>query len=315
MDLVRSKQFLFVVGAPRSGTTWLHRMLAGHPDVAALEVELSLIKYLGDWEVRFRRENQLLDEGRSKHGLSLHFSVDEFQLGLRQLAELGYAKAFKHGVPESHILDKHPGYAYYLPTIDRLLPQSRVIHIIRDGREVAVSMMSAKRRLGFGAGEIKGATRDWARCLRAARNQGREFGADRYLEVRYEELMDEPEGKLREIFAFIGLSVEDALIARIAEENNIAKKQVSGGDTVLNELRKIPDSIWKSRLSLVERWTMECMAGDLLAELGYSRPGWWALSPSDKLRIFAHQGMQKVRNALGSAWHILHTPLVKRLGS
>ena len=309
------KQFIFVVGAPRSGTTWLHRMLAGHPQVAALDVELSLLKYMGDWEVRFQREKRLLEEGRSKHGLPLHFSEEEFHLGLRQLTELGYAKAFKNEVTGSHILDKHPGYAFHLTTINRILPKSRVIHIIRDGRDVAVSMMSAKRRLGFGADEIKGATRDWVRHLRAARTHGQALGADRYVEVRYEELMEQPQAKLREVFAFAGLPVEDATIARIAEENNITRKQVSDGDTTLNEFRGIPDAIWKSQLSLVERWTMEQMAGDLLAELGYSRPGWWALNPADKFHMALYQSVQKVRNTMGSAWHSVRSPLVKRLES
>lgn len=306
-------QFLFIVGAPRSGTTWLHRLLAGHPDVAALEVELSLLKYLGDWEVRFQREKRLLGEGRSKHGLPLLYSEEEFLAGSRQLAELGYARAFQDQVKSSHILDKHPGYAFHIPTITRLIPHCKVIHIIRDGREVAVSMMSAARRLGFGADEIKGATRDWARHLRAARTYGKELGPLRYMEVRYEDLMEQPEVQLRQLFAFADLPVEDAAIAQILDAHHISKNQVSGGDTTLNELRESPGAIWRTRLSLVERWTMERMAGDLLNELGYSNRGWWALGPMDRYRMAWYSMVQKVRNTLGSAWHSARTPVVKRL--
>ncbi|MBK6409422.1 MAG: sulfotransferase [Flavobacteriales bacterium] len=74
MTTISDKQFLFVVGAPRSGTTWLHHMLAEHPDVASMEPELTVFSYLHLWEQRFQREKTRQEQGLWRQGgtASLH---------------------------------------------------------------------------------------------------------------------------------------------------------------------------------------------------------------------------------------------------
>lgn len=314
MRPISNKEFVFVVGAPRSGTTWLHHMIAEHPGTAALPHELTVFTYLHLLDHRFQQEKLNLDQGHWRQGAPLLFTEEEFYLGLRNLAEQAYARVLERKPKSTHILDKHPAYALRLPLIDRLFPRCRIIHIIRDGREVAVSMMSAKKRVGFGEGEIRGAAHDWATHVRSAKAYGILLGKDRYLELRYEDLVKDPETHLKEIFQFTGLDITNEAIASIASENMLSKKQVSRGDKSINELRNIPNAIWQNKLDLAERWTMDQMVGDLLEELGYGEPGWWAVKKGDQWRMRIYPLKQKLRNSLHSILHTWRTPLVKRVG-
>ncbi|MCO6483499.1 MAG: sulfotransferase [Flavobacteriales bacterium] len=313
MAYLADKDFIFVVGAPRSGTTWLHQMLLEHPDVAGLESELTVFYYLGLLDKRYADEKYRLDNGHWRQGAPLLYTEEEFRESMRQMALDAYGRVLARKPEATHILDKHPGYAVQLPLINKLFPRCKVIHIIRDGREVVVSMMNTKRKVGFGAGEIKGATAEWFRNIREARANSKEFGPDRYMEVRYEELVAHTQAGLKDLFRFVGLDAPDPIAARIAAANDISVKQVSWGNKELNDLRDKPKAIWQTKLSLEERWVMDRMAGDLLKELGYWTPGWWALSSWDPLRIKLHFARKRILNTLGSAKHTWKTPMAKRL--
>jgi len=312
MSVITDKQFLFVVGAPRSGTTWLHRMLAEHPCAAGLEGELTVFSYLQQWAVRYQREKYFIEHGNRRQGIPRIFDESEFYNGLRLLAFEAYGRLLERKPEATHILDKHPGYALCIPLIDRLVPRSRFIHIIRDGREVAVSMISAHKRAGFGAGTITGASRDWATYLRAAKAEGGKLGPERYLELRYEDLVARPVDMLQKVLRFAELNLTDAEVQGIVDAYNIDRKQVSWGDNSLNDLRKIPGAIWQNKLSLEQRWTMDRMVGDLLEELGYAQPGWWATGAGDRIRMAGYPVLKRIANILGSAKHIIAHPLIKK---
>lgn len=308
-----NKQFIFIVGSPRSGTSWLHTMLREHPQVAAIQAELTVFTYLGHLDHRFQSEKHHLDQGHWQQGAPLLFQEDEFYHSLRSLADEAYSRVLKFNPEATHILDKHPAYALQLPLIYRLYPQCKVIHIIRDGREVAVSMMSAKRRIGFGAGEIRGASREWHRHITQARIAGVSMGLQRYMEVRYEDLVEHTATELERVFAFSGLSLSEDETIRIAQENHIDRKQVSSGDAQLNALRATPHAIWKTKLSLEERWTMDRMVGALLFELGYAEHGWWALNRTDRLKMYFHPFLQRILWSIGNLLHVWRTPVVDRI--
>lgn len=313
MSPVEGKHFLFVVGAPRSGTTWLHRMLHDHPATVGLKAELTVFHYLDLWDRRYRFEKAHIDQGKWVQGAPLLYDEASFYDGLRTIALDAYTNLSRTKPEASHVLDKHPGYAVCLPLVHRLLPKAKVVHIIRDGREVAVSMMSAKRRIGFGEGEVAGATREWARHVRQARAAAPLLGPHRYMEVRYEDLVKRPEEGLAAILRFAGLEAPADLVQRIAAAHHINVNQVSRGDTEVNALRATPDAIWKAKLSLEERWIMDRMAGDLLKELGYGRARWWATDRWDPLRLRWGLAKGRLMNALGSAWHTWKRPLPQRV--
>ncbi len=313
LTTAEGKAFVFVVGAPRSGTTWLHRLLAAHPTVAAMEAELTVFTYLSLLNKRYTEEKFHLDQGHWRQGAPLLYSEQEFRDGLRTLALNAYERLLGTKPDATHILDKHPDYALHLPLIAQLFPTCKIIHIIRDGREVVVSMMSAKRRIGFGEGKVQGATRHWVRNILAAREAGHKLGPERYMEVRYEELRAHTAKGLQEIFRFAELPADEALSSQIAAANDIEVRQVSRGDKELNQLRNQRGAIWQNKLNLEERWTMDRMAGHLLRSMGYGQGGWWCVKPGDSLRMALLNAGKRCRNTAGSAWHSLVKPMAERL--
>lgn len=306
---------IIVIGAPRSGTSWLHQMLAEHPAVAGLgATELTLFsRYLSPWSLNFQRERADLNAGRWTQGLPVLFSDEEFERILLRMTGEVYARTQAHRPGATHVIDKHPNYSNHIPLIDRLVPSSRFIHIIRDGREVAVSMMSAQRRIGHSPGEVRGAAREWHRCITNARKDGAALGPDRYLELRYEDLVRDTAAGLRACFDFCGLPVDDGFVHQLAAANNIAVKQVSGGDATLNTLRRTPGAIWKTKLGLHERLIFHRMAGGLLEQLGYAEANWWAVRPIERVKVLPYGFAQRVKRSLRALHSTWTNPVEERL--
>ena len=297
MDMVLSKQLVIIVGAPRSCTTWLHRMIGAHPAVAALPQELTLFsKYLAPAVRHFSEEAAHRDAGRWEQGLPMLFSEAEFEGGLRSVVEAVYARVLARNPSATHILDKHPHYAGHLPLIGRLLPGCKVLHIIRDGREAASSSMSTKRRIGFGEAAISGAARTWRDRVRKARQDGPALGEGRYLELRFEELKREPASGLESVMSFCGVPASHAEVERIAEEFSMARKPLSRTEKRVDEGDGPPVA-----MDLRQRYVMDRIAGDLLRELGYAREGWWAQGPADRARAYIWRLRERlVASALGN---------------
>ena len=295
-----AKEFVFIVGAPRSGTTWLQRMISEHPLVASVDPELTWFsRYLPPALGNFEREKQHIDNGDWKQGLPILFTPEEFMLGLRELTGVVYERVLRTRPSATHIVDKHPNYANHMATIARMLPQAKFIHIIRDGREVAASMISAAKREHFGAGEVRGAAEDWSRFTQNARKSGKEFGPLRYMEVRYEALLKDDGTLLGQVFAFMGLPMEPTEATAIVERNAFAKKTFSAADP---KRKANPGQTWKDRMDLRERYRFHRVAGPVLEELGYAQPGWWANGPLERLTIALSMPALRIKRAFSAAW-------------
>ena len=279
---------------------WLHRMIAEHPLVASVDPELTWFsRYLPPALGNFEREKHHIDKGDWQQGLPILFTPDEFMQGLRELTGIVYERVLRTRPSATHIVDKHPNYANHMATIARMLPDAKFIHIIRDGRDVGASMVSAAKRQHFGAEEARGAAEDWSRFTSNARKSGKEFGAQRYMEVRYETLLKDDGTLLGSVFDFLGLAVEPAEAAAIVARNAFTKKAVSAADPA----RKAdPNLTWRDRLSLRERYRFDRVAGPLLVELGYARTGWWAMGPLDRLSIALGIPALRMKRALSAAW-------------
>jgi hypothetical protein len=286
MDL-NSKQFLFIIGAPRSGTTMLQVLLASHPQVAST-VELTLFnRYVGPWlkawetEVKNRREMDWWQQG-----LPMLWTEEEFEEFLREFLRRAYAALAKKNPACTHLLDKHPNYSLHVHTIKRLIPNARFIHIIRDGRDVAASFLASKDRLGFGVETLAQGGAEWNRWLRAAREAAR-YGAD-YLEVRYEDFLTQGAELYGKVLQFCGLPADPAWITQTMEQNTFEKMKARGasGDAKTSistkHYRHGKAGKWRESFSARDRYEFNRAAGPLLLELGYAEEGWWAETPAEK---------------------------------
>ena len=203
MSSVLDKQFIFIIGAPKSGTTWLQIMISAHPQVCTT-VELTLFsKYTAPWIKAWKAEAANIQQGRWNQGLPFLWSEDEFYGYLKEFLSKVYEKVLSINPQATHVLDKHPGYSMHVEDINMLLPGARFIHMIRDGRDVAVSMVAAQQRIGYGTGTIQDSAAEWKRNVRAAQETTQYH--DRYMEVRYEDLLISGANTLKSVFDFCGL--------------------------------------------------------------------------------------------------------------
>ena len=196
--------------------------------------------------------------------------------GLRAFFRL-YAARF--GKPRCG--DKTPNYCRHLGTIEQILPESRFIHIIRDGRDASLSV----RGLHFAPGsDMETLASHWVQTVNAARHQARR--CSHYLEVRYEDLVLDTTTVLRKVCAFIELGYDSSMEqyyksapVRISELEPTRDRH--GNVQVTRETRQQTNRLttqppqpervarWKSDMTQDECATFKRIAGALLEDLGY----------------------------------------------
>lgn len=164
--------------------------------------------------------------------------------------------------------DKTPIYVLHVAFLADLFPEAKVIHIIRDGRDVALSYLDAR----WGPETVGEAAWYWKRAVRKGRRDGQLIGSDQYMEVRYEHLIADPERITRDVCSFVGLGFEDSMLHYFEEPDRIL-----AGLPFVEEhqnLRLPPTKglrDWRSQMPSDQVAVFEAMAGDLLTELGYER--------------------------------------------
>ncbi len=282
----------FIVGAPRSGTTLLRLMLDAHPSIA-IPAETGFFAGLATaadqrsvpaspqdfWRFLTSRSTWP-DFGLNESEFRMRLdSLPEFSVaaGLRSFYQL-YAAI--HG--KTAWGDKTPSHCHHMPIIQETLPEAHFIHIIRDGRDTALSL----REVWFAPGRTAPVLADfWATAVRAGRSGGAQ--CKHYLEVRYEALVRTPRETLETICEFLSLPFSRAMLnyhqtARDRLSEATDSRQADGRVITIAErlyqqrrTSSAPDIArigrWRTELSANDFRDFDATAGDLLEELGYSR--------------------------------------------
>lgn len=265
---------LFIVGMPRSGTKLLRDLLNRHPSIAIPDVETEFLPLLarrlrssGDLS-RFNAFSRLCSdlstlsyfEFRKAQGRRIDprewyencksydaASIFEALVRLDTGTPIGNARIWG---------DKSPSYINDIELIDVLYPAGRIIHIVRDVRDYCVSIHKA-----WGKDRLRAAQR-WADCITLAHRQGGALG-ERYIELRYEDLLREPETQLRRICKFLALDFvpEMTTLQRPSESVGRARGEVRiKSDNVGSFVDSLPSSLC-SRI--------EAIAGEVMRNFGY----------------------------------------------
>jgi hypothetical protein len=151
-----------------------------------------------------------------------------------------------------HWINKTPGLLNYLHLLPMIYPMSRCIHIIRDGRDVAVSNLS----LPWGPKTVREAARRWKKLILEGR-KGVDPKRLHYKEIHYEDLVDSPSEVLKNELAFLG--AEGYL------------NEVLASVPVFKERK----AVWRKIFSKKDREIFAREAGDLLIQLGYEKDFQW----------------------------------------
>jgi hypothetical protein len=281
----RPAPFPFVVGCGRSGTTLVRALVDAHPAIA-VPPESHFVPVLAP------RRGAPFDRDAFAAGLA---ASDRFALwGMDRAAvaaalaplppEAGYADgvravfaAWAAGRGKDRYGDKTPGYVVHLPLIAGLFPEAVVVHVVRDARDVAASFVS----LGWAA-TVEDAALHWALRVGRGRRAGRALGPGRYHELRYEDLVADPEAVLRALCLAIDLPFAPAMVDHRAGAAEIART-TSHPDYHRHLAEPVRADIrdWRRDLAPAQVARVELVAGRLLDDLGYPRSG---IAPSSRDR-------------------------------
>ncbi len=275
--------YVFVVGCPRSGTTLLQRMLDAHPDLAVANDTHFIPRTLDRIEVdeNLRLTSELVEFVRSYHRFkrlgipneAVDNAADKSATFPDFVSELYKSFAAVHGKRLAG--EKTPDYVKRIPLLNRLFPDARFLHIIRDGRDVALSTLAwAHETKGPGRFElwkkhpIAVCALWWSRQVGRGRTDGLALGADKYYEVLYEELVHHTDSVLDRIADFLDLPFSNAMSRfhenKIRDDPGLSPKKAWLPATP--NLRN-----WRTNLTDEDVALFDALAGELLAQLGYER--------------------------------------------
>jgi hypothetical protein len=273
--------YVFIVGAPRSGTTLLRRLVDAHPDVAITR-ETHWITKLLEGEDAVSADSPVTPEVLARlrtHPKFTRMEVDGSALDrlVSREGPVSYAdfvtRVFDlYGEARGKRLvgDKVPDYVRNLPLLHRLWPEAKFVHLIRDGRDVCSSMLTrerfARRFATWEEDPIATAALSWEQLVRLGREAGAELPSDRYHELRYESLVRDPAEECRKLCDFLDVPFDEAMLrfheGRTRDDPSLdakkARRPVTAG------LRS-----WRTELSGPDLERFEVAAGVLLGELGY----------------------------------------------
>jgi Sulfotransferase family len=268
----------FIVGAQRSGTTMLRLMLNQHPELFVpfesgfITVFSEKLDSYGDLSGRENARRLLADIAMYplvKKGRLIE-NVDEvLAYPIATYTDLVHAifaaKARNHG--KIRWGDKTPSYVTDMEVLWNLFPGCRIIHVVRDGRDVALS----NRTLNWGIHSLPRAAEDWRWKTLIGHKLGRLLG-EHYFELLYEDLVLKTAPTLRSACEFLGTGYDSRML-NYPETGKAQMPEESLG-WHQNSIRAPDPALvyqWKNNMSLSDRIIFDQMAGDALATFGYER--------------------------------------------
>jgi hypothetical protein len=244
---------IFNVGARRSGTYWLQRIVCAHPAVGEVPGETYVFSHgVAPLLERFRH-----DEREDQAIGTVYAERERLIAAVRAFCDTVFGEFARSG--EQYVAERTPWHVHHLPLIAEVYPDARFVHIVRDGRDVVRSVVAQP----WGPDTVAGAAQEWRGAVEAARAAAPLLG-ERLLEVRYEDMLAEPRAAIAGLYEHLGLEGGHAdALAAAGHETNLGPQDVRVGAGKWREG-------WKRR----ELREFERVAGDLLRELGYAQgPG------------------------------------------
>jgi hypothetical protein len=301
---------LFIVGAPRSGTTLLRNMLNRHPLLAVCG-ETRFYHYLyarrrafGDLG-NLKNRRRLVEEYLSTERVQ-RLGIDLPGLGERLMREaIGYRELFtsvleyyaeSQGKPRYG--EKTPHHALFTETLCEWFPGANILHLVRDPRDVVASL----QRMVWAPNSIVANAQVWLDCNLGAR---RSSHRPEYLLIRYEKLVAEPEQELSRICAFLGCEFAPQMLVPDTQSDVNRRVRAHQKDINMERLGK-----WQEQLSTDDVALVEWAAGSAMQDFGYesstTAPSQWRIA---RARGFA--ALDAVRKQLvefPGIWYYLMQP-------
>lgn len=258
---------VFIGGCERSGTTLLRVLLDTHPNIHCGPEAKIVAKTIPSWiHQRNVNTNVLRDY--------YHFTDSTIDVLYRNIILTAISRG--HTLKTTWIAEKSPQNVFYYEHIRTLFPDSLIVNVIRDGRDVVASLLemdwndSRGKRLDFTV-DITAACRRWLTAINAASTFSRGRHASPYLQIRYEDLVTRPQTTLTPLLDLLGEPWEERLLdyhevdRELGEESSAVHVQHSIGADRIGR--------WKNKFNCAEISIINSYLHETLVKLGYAETG------------------------------------------
>jgi hypothetical protein len=281
----------FIVGSARSGTTLLRFIISSHPRLY-IPPETGFVPFL------LKNVEARLSPAQVRKVIQ---RMEQLNPAWRDMVD-DYS-AFYEALPEprlEHVLDtlyrkkitdygavrwgdQTPPYIRYVPILNKIFPTSQFIHLIRDGRDVALSTQKTWGGNQRPFIDPYYSFSNWCKDIERGKEAERLLGTDRYMEVRYEDLVQQPQQMIEQICAFLGEEPHPDML----NHTRIARKIIwpIGPVKVREPISTASVQRWKTEMSLFDKKVADRVAGSTLSALGYELANVGPFSASESLKL------------------------------
>lgn len=276
---------VFVIGSPRSGTTWLQRLLATHPEIQTGQESAIFNVNIGP-QMRFFYRGL---KSKRDTGVGCYFTEEEFLKVMKKLLITFLEPMISPIQQHQFFLEKTPSHAIFIPEIVKLLPKARFIHILRDPRDVVCSLLAASKSWGasWAPKTADQAAKMWVKHVLAAHKTGQNLPNWQYTEIHYDRLQSHPVDTINSCCKFIGLewSKDDISAAiesnRAGSGNNTTQIKLGGeaakqsGEIVQEPtdfIRTASSGGWRHELSIRQKYLVWRIVRRKMKEVGFDWP-------------------------------------------
>ncbi|MCC6580746.1 MAG: sulfotransferase [Phycisphaeraceae bacterium] len=277
------KPLFFIVGCQKSGTTWVKAVLDGHPEICCRGEAVFGPVLMPTLQHLMKMYNKaIVDRNEQVGEIDPNLSINESQIDFLFVSAVGMMLASWSNSSQAKVLgEKTPEHAICLNLLNRFFPHCKVIHIIRDGRDVAVSGWF--HNLRYAGDKFKEQFPDFPSYVRHITLRhwkgyvysARAFGAaapDRYHELRYEHLKTKPEELVKGMLTFLNVDSSPEMVARCVAAGSfdkLSQGRKPGEENRQSFFRKGVTGDWRNHFDDAAMAAFMESGGDLMRELGY----------------------------------------------
>ncbi len=307
---------VFVVGHRKTGTTLLQELLDAHPQLVVLPGEsnhfLTFLPRFGTlpperiaveaqrwWMLRLITPSGIAPFWAA--GKPWELDADPYAAFSRSLVglvlanpdrdPLGIAAVALASGSRSAWVEKTPGHEHEADRILAAYPRARFVHVVRDPRSVAAAIVRLDRATDRST-DVLGVGLTVRRSFEAAERNRRSLG-ERYLVLRYEELVTEPEATMRRVAGLAGLDWVDTLLTPTVGGEAATSNSAWSARRVTGEIESRQLDLWRNELDARSLDLVAAATGRVARPFGYDLPRPGPLS-------LATVGRRRARNAIGS---------------
>lgn len=261
---------VFIVGCPRSGTTYLQKMFEYNPKVRSTPETHLFDKYVGQDIRSWKNEKRESASNPWSTGLSRYLGEDSFRSILKEYVfNLIRPHVFDLKADELFI-EKTPQHAEYIPEIVELFPKCKIVHIIRDPRDVVASILAASTSWGaYFPKTASKAARMWVRFIHEVQLSSNLLDRDQFYQLKYEELLSSTKEVMKSLSSFLGIKWEDDSLDETIRKNDAMTLIKERGEDSTKFIRKARPGSWKKDLSLKQKFDVWRVAFKTMNEVGY----------------------------------------------